>query len=302
MNTASHEDWRRMSYPQSMKLIETGKMSDSKLLPLDPADKRRIKTHDAYISSLAYDKLPKSYHNHLIHTDSSKRDWSKEKWIRIVIIDPGEVNLGFRIEKRCLETHTVTTEVMTRAVLSDSTSSLDEELKPADMLYGRLLTFFQRFIPYFMQTHILIMEKQIPNNTGMTRLGPAIIMYFSALLRDAPLVPLVIEIFPVVKTNVLANETLKKLLGAKKWSIRVSTSLLKARGDTKGLEILQSDPKKMDDMADTIIMPEAFLLLLLFDFHIPFLPTLYKVADMRRMIRKRLYNARLLHAVETAVF
>jgi len=261
-------------------------------------DRRRIKTHDAYLASLKYEKLPKAYHNHVIHADASKRDWSGEEWIQIVIADPGEVNLGFRIERRHLRSQRVETLVMKRHVLRESASEIDEACKPADFLYGRLLELFEQYIDHFMNTHIVIIEKQVPNNTGMTRLGPAIVMYFSMLLRNAPLLPLVIELFPTVKTSVLADKVLKKAIGAKRWSIRVAIALLKARGDDEGLRTLRSDPAKMDDMADTVVMPEAFLLLLLFDFHIPFLRTLYRVADVRSMMRNYLYTNRLLDAVE----
>jgi len=256
-------------------------------------DRRRIKTHEDYLKTVKHSAIPKAYHSHLIHTDITSRDWSDEPFIRLVIIDPGKVNLGFRIEKRILKTREVVTEFMTRKRIAE-----DDDYKPAVPLYGNVLAFLESFTPLFLEAHIILIEKQVVANTGMTILGPFIVGYFSTLLRNAPLLPLIIEMFPTMKTDVLADKHLKTRLGPKKWSIRIAKSLLSVRKDDKGLSLFDADPNKQDDMADVIVMPEAFLLNLLFEFHFPFIQDLYKVVEVRNPIRKRLDKARLLHLVE----
>lgn len=245
-------------------------------------------------------KAPLCYTSHLIHTRKD-RDWSKEKIFRIVIIDPGYVNLGFRIERREVDTRKVITEVMIRKTLT-------KVARPASSFAGDLIGFLNDYRELFMNTHIVLIEKQVVMNYDMVVAGPIIMTYFATILRDAPLLPLLIEVFATVKTNVLGDRDFIKSFGyetksqkrsaVKKWSKFVAPQILKARGDEKGLAILKNEKKK-DDISDTIIMPDAFLILLEFDFNIPFLDDLLEIEGLKAALSKTIERLKTRGVVKT---
>ncbi len=201
---------------------------------------------------------PRNYISHIIHSDLV-RDWSGERFIRTVVIDPGLVNMGFRIERRDLVEKRVITEVWLRKEFRAE----KENEKPATTYMGELVAFLDRYEEYYAKTHFILIERQFLENYAMTRAGPMIVSYYATKLRNAPLRPMLVEMFSTMKSQVLVDKdtlltlmrklhprrrptTLKTDNDVKDWAIHVSPQLLKARKDTRALEIMEKDDKRLE--------------------------------------------------------
>lgn len=240
---------------------------------------------------------PLDYISHHVHDDVSDRDWSNLEEMTLVIIDPGKVNFALRIEKRIRKTATVETLVYLRKYLG--LDDQDKELiKPVSIFYRDMLRLLDQYRDLYLQTHIVLIEKQVRDNYNMTTTGPFIVSYFSTLLRNTPLKPMIVEMNPTMKSSVLGDPVFLETWDVKEWSIHIARALLVARGDEKGLASFDEDKEKSDDKADVVIMPEAFMLQLLMEFNHPFLRTLYSIVELRGPIKKLLTKRGLKHILE----
>lgn len=236
---------------------------------------------------------PLNYTSHHVHDDVSDRDWGKLDEMVLVIIDPGKVNFGLRIEKRIKSSVRVETLVYIRKYLGLDDD--DKELiKPVSIFYRDTLRLLDQYRDLYKQAHIVLVEKQVRDNYDMTTTGPFILSYFCTLLRNSPLKPLIVEMNPTMKSSILGDPVFLESWDVKTWSIHIARALLVARGDEKGLAIFDEDKEKSDDKADIVVMPEAFLLNLLFEFNLPFLRTLYSIVELRKPIKDFLTKRGLL--------
>ncbi len=224
--------------------------------------------------------IPKSQKNskspYIIHdphiSDHKTKDWSNCKFIRIISIDPGTKHLAIRIEKRILNKNLVESEksnghnVITEYMHIFNLSSYTEDELKVSRLLGAIYTALDSLNSYFNQLHIVIVEKQMPQNQKMVRMATAIHMYFACKLRDSPLLPLIIELDPKVKTRfLLAPSDIKGHYSkTKAWGIKKALEILKVRGDTNTIDMITNckGVNKKDDLADTIIQSEAFCIMM----------------------------------------
>lgn len=183
--------------------------------------------------------------------NGTNQTWT-QNYIQFVSIDPGRKNYAMRIERRY---HNGYLEL-----LAFDKQDLEEIDETADVIsnhtYQNLTYFLDKYGSYWNTTHIVIVERQLPQNYKAVRISQHTISYFMLMLRNSELRPLVVEINPKVKGKILKapKELTEKQL--KKWAVEKATELLTTQGDTKSLEIM-SKLKKKDDVADTVCQIEA---------------------------------------------
>lgn len=211
-------------------------------------------------------KMPKSqkpfsneytaYNPHSISLDH--RSWSDP--IRVISIDPGIRNLALRVESRGIHSNTFPIKTLVFDVLHIK----EEERKlvgNVDQLYLYITNFLDQYIDIFRESHIMIIERQLPTNYRAVRISQHVISYFLFHFKDLPQLPMIMEIDSKLKGRELGASKHLNERGIKVWSVEYAQSLLTKRQDWLGLEKLNKIKKK-DDLADTICQIEA-----LFSFH-----------------------------------
>lgn len=192
---------------------------------------------------------------HHIHSIVEDRRWNGN-FLRIVSIDPGKINLAFRIEKR-FNNGLVEVEALEK-INFDEYSVFGENFSPDEQeLYCKCTSFLNIYKEFFQQTHIIIIERQILPNYEMIRLFQHLLTYFTINLRNAPLKPIMMEIEPGMKNRVLG---MPKGSNAHTWAIEKGLEILKKRGDQRSIDIIMSHKgrkDKKDDLAVTAIQIEA---------------------------------------------
>lgn len=181
-----------------------------------------------------------------------------EGFLNIVSIDPGIANFGFRLETRMHDGRINTAHMLRKCfskemIVNGSYCSL----------YSDVTSFLNQFIDLFMQCHVFIIERQIPENYQSVRLSQHVISYFISLLSSAPLQPLLVEIDPMAKYKCLGAPKGFNKTALKQWGIQYAKELLRAREDHDTLSLIEGTKgvrgqKKQDDLCDTIIQVEAF--------------------------------------------
>ena len=197
--------------------------------------------------------------NHHIHNISlTERNWKDFR--RIVSIDPGGLrrelrSFALRIEKRPMNSGPIEMEVFE---VVKFTHPSDEKLKAesSSELYKRVNNFLDKYYEYFIQSHVIIIEQQMHVNYQSIRIMQHVITYFSLMLRNTKLLPMLIEIDNKLKTKELNSPPNLNENGIKKWSIELAEQLLILRNDQESLNILKQ-AKKKDDLADSILQSEA---------------------------------------------
>lgn len=184
-----------------------------------------------------------------VHTRSKRsRKWDQD-YIQIVAVDPGKVNLAFRIERR-YHNGLIQGLVFWKAAFGNN-------------VYQKIFHELEEYADEYLNTHVFLIEKQPPRNMTINRIMQHVITYFSCKTKDYPLLPDVFEVSPHLKGSQLrapADENLKK------WASRKARVLLEKRKDNFSLEVMdywldKQHPKgqrKDDDLADTIVMIEAY--------------------------------------------
>lgn len=172
-------------------------------------------------------------------------------YLRFLSIDPGTKNFAMRIETRYLQGGPIISEVM--AKLDFSLENLEEDVSKSS-LYNSVITFLNNYVDWFPTVHVVIIERQLPENYKMVRMSQHIITYCLMRIGHAH----ILEISPTLKTKALEAPPKLDKREVKKWSVDKALELLYKRGDFKTIRILEEVAKsKKDDLADTIIQIEA---------------------------------------------
>ena len=228
--------------------------------------------------------------SHCIHTrPETDRDW-KEDYYQVVSIDPSTKNLGFRIEKRYKDGRIIPLAFERISFIQTAKSKRAEKraknkekegaesaapkegkgrkedpnkVEITATLYRDITQFLSRYRDLYFQSHIIIMERQLASNYKAVRVSQHVLSYFSILLADAPLLPLLIEVDSKLKSRQLGCPRGLNEYGTKQWLIRKALELCQIRNDLWSYHIILQEKKmtKQDDYADTICQTEAW-----FDF------------------------------------
>lgn len=198
-----------------------------------------------------------------------------DDYIGFVSIDPGTVNLGFDIsffwDTGILQTHTL-----------DKLDFSTEEKSTDDMdikIYNEAIQKLEPFIELMSQTHYILIESQLSINPNAVRIMQHLITYFSVVLKDKGVKPLILEISPELKTSLLGGpigkakgeSKAKAKTRRKKWCLEKSVNILNSdysRVSEEVLAIIQKKRSKKgegrnkrDDMGDVVCQIVAFLVL-----------------------------------------
>jgi hypothetical protein len=198
-----------------------------------------------------------AYIIHKIHSiDESNRDWTQGYKI-IISIDPGIKNFALRIEKRYDNGYI---EVLGFDKIDFSSYETGKDNVSA--LYLEITRYLDTYIDIYRMCHVVVMEKQLPQNYKMVRTSQHVISYFSFVLRDIETLPLLIEFDAKLKTKLLGCPPNLNLKGKKEWTIAKVMVMLEERGDMESLSVIKNAPKrKQDDLSDIVAQIEAMCIL-----------------------------------------
>lgn len=216
--------------------------------------------------------------------ESSCRNWRSFPFLRVVSMDPGIINFAIRVERRPwnLEAESIVTELFKKitfevqekdnkegdgkdgeqddGLVDGAEDGLVDEtgLYTASCVYTEMNNFLNKHLTLFKGAHLIIIERQIPDNYKMVRASQHVITYFLIHLKDLPHLPLILEIDPKLKSKELHAPKGLNPKQIKQWSIFKAREYLKHRGDTMSLKIIEDAQKrKRDDLSDTVIQIEA---------------------------------------------
>lgn len=166
----------------------------------------------------------------------------KEDYRQLVIIDIGYQNLCLRVEKRSSYISVIAFEGI--------------GIGP-DYTFGDIEEFLNQWKKEYFQSHVFIIEWQLPQNYKAVRISTFILSYFYFLVKESSLSPLLLEMrsgfkdkyFPILKQ---LNQNARK---AK--CVELALELLEKMNDTDSIKKIKSKKKK-DDYADTVLMSEVF--------------------------------------------
>lgn len=184
-----------------------------------------------------------------VHSIPKKnRNWNQD-YVQFVSIDPGQMNFAFRIERRYYDGRIVPIAFWKEAFKSNT--------------YQKIFARLEEFEAEYLNTHIILIEKQPPRNMTINRIMQHALTYFMTKTKDYPLLPEINEVQPHLKGNELGCRPDENL---KKWAAKKARELLHIRGDDWSINVMdywldKSHPKgqkKDDDLADTIVMIEAY--------------------------------------------
>ena len=182
---------------------------------------------------------------------SLRRDsWSFMDYYQITSIDPANVSLAIRVEKR-YKSGRIETVALTKwnVKSTDTDNPLDNNFYKANMA-------LQEMLPLFRESHIIVIERQLHINYKAVRISQHIITFMMVKLFRVPSYPMIFEVDPKLKSKVF-NAGRLDAREVKKWAVEKAIELLEARNDTAGLDIMNAIKGKKDDVADTIVQIEA---------------------------------------------
>lgn len=194
------------------------------------------------------------YNPHTI--DLEKKNWPDV--VKVISIDPGIRNLALRVESRGIRTneHPIKTIVFEKLRIAEDDRRLEGNV---DQLFSLITDFLDKYLSIFKESHMLIIERQLPINYKAVRVSQHIVSYFLFHFKNLmPALPLIYEIDPKLKGKELGASKHLNERGIKQWSVDHAKMLLAKRKDYEGLAILNKNKAKSDDLGDTITQAEAF--------------------------------------------
>ena len=212
-----------------------------------------------------------AYTGHNPHTRAlTERKWDGPTYV-VASIDPGTVNFALRVESRPQKKEgggRIVTLLYKLICLTGSETDMDEG--SSCTTYRLLLDVLDEHLALFRLCHIILIERQLPINYRAVRMSQHALSYFMISLKDAPLLPLILEVDPKLKGSELQAPPGINDSYLKKWAVEKAQELMQIRGDREGLAILNATKKK-DDLADSVCQIEAMFSL----FQLPLTADIY---------------------------
>lgn len=172
----------------------------------------------------------------------------------IVSVDPGQVNLGFRIEKRTRVSpgsNYCKVETLEMCVMSIPWIYSKNSVN----VYSDITKLLDSFSTYYPWVCLYIVEQQqIPQAYQIIRISQHIIGYFT--FKAAVLGAVVAEVCPKSKTRFFNAPKMERPERVK-WGVNKGLELLHANKDILGLSKYHQYIDKVDDIMVTIIQVEA---------------------------------------------
>lgn len=185
--------------------------------------------------------------------------------IIITIIDPGLVNCAIRTSIYNIIKRKSTTYLMK---LINFTSK-----KEGDTVhhYTNIFEFLEPFHDYFINSHYICIESQLPINYDLVRFSQHLLTYLMMITRDKGNRPLLIELDPRMKSRMLNAPSKMKKPQLKKWARDMGVYYLRCDDEPELADFLEKE-KKGDDYGDVICYEKCVLLILsqgMFNLQLP---------------------------------
>jgi hypothetical protein len=212
------------------------------------------------------------------HDDRELTYKKTENYIQISSIDPGTVNLCIRTERRydsgLIATISVKNEPIKEIIEGKVTNSLTgkEENATICLTYNNLYTRLENIKEDFMTSHIILVERQLPDNPAGCAVMHHMVSHLHSVLKNNALHTIIYVIDSKMKNLGIFNSSL--ILGGvkkkkesitkrelKKRSIEMAIIYFLMRGEGNNAKNLLMETKA-DDEADTCTQAEAFCRLL----------------------------------------
>jgi hypothetical protein len=193
--------------------------------------------------------------------------WMQQDYLQFVSIDPGEQNLAMRIERKYFGGRSIPILYIKEALgIPGKGSGLCD-------IFSNLRDLFDRFRDMFLESHIFIVEKQVKKNKELLiEIGQSIIMYFTILLADSPLIPYFVRMDSNIKydhTHPLGRRRNLTRLDLKKWAAAEAIRLFTRDGDQFSIDVMNKHKSKQDDLGDVKLQIEAICKIRGLDFSKP---------------------------------
>ena len=187
---------------------------------------------------------------HYFHTKSkTDRKWNSE-YIQVVSIDPAVKNLAIRIE-RWNKNKKVTPVYFNKFDLLKEQKERNEE-EDFNYAFKSLFQLMKQLEPMIKQSHVFIIERQLPVNYKPVRISQHIITFIATVIHDNDLLASIYEVDPKLKGEMFGAGKLSEG-ELKDWAVQKALELLNLRQDKDSLDVMKLYPKKQDDLADTIM-------------------------------------------------
>lgn len=189
----------------------------------------------------------------------TERRWN-QGYFRVVSIDPSGrsgKNFGIRVESRPGpgDYGFITTDLFLRYSLPSQTKSPEDECLSST--YDRLTDFLDSHLPLFLASHIILIERQLPENYCAVRFSQHILSYFLIKLKDTPLLPLILEVSSKLKLRELGIPSGLPKKDYKARLVDKAKELLTKRGDMEAVGLIERSKTKPDDICDCVCQIEA---------------------------------------------
>lgn len=212
-------------------------------------------------------KIPKSqrppktpYTAYNPHSRSlTERKWN-QGYYRVVSIDPSGrsgKNFGFRVEQRPGpgDYGNITADLFIR--YSIQIGNVEPEDECLCKKYDLLTNFLDENLSLFLTSHIILIERQLPENYSAVRFSQHILSYFLIKLKDTELLPLILEVDSKLKIRQLGIPSGLPKKEYKTRLIEKAKELLRMRGDIEGVKFIEKSKIKADDICDCVCQIEA---------------------------------------------
>lgn len=190
------------------------------------------------------------------YPNSLPRQKRQENYLQIASIDPALKNFALRIERRFDDGEVM--PLVFDKVSIDKNEVLDKTVICST--YNNLTIFLEKYKEFFIECHIILIERQLSVNYKSTRVAQHTISYLSFIVKDSSFLTDIIEISPTIKGKMLEGGTNLSKKGLKEWAVTKAREILSERRDNWSIEVMKSFNKKQDDLADTVCQIEAALI------------------------------------------
>lgn len=181
----------------------------------------------------------------------------------VAMIDPGTRNYCIRVEERNLNGR-MAPKLYAKWDLAEADPSGEE----VDITMAVLTRRLNGYKDLFLTVDRVLIERQLPINYNSTLVMQHTRSYFEILLADLPSLPTIHLVDPKLKSRILAKRMKMTKPELKAWSPGEAAKWLLLQNDKWSLSILE-EAKKKDDLADVVVMREAYYRYMKSDFATP---------------------------------
>lgn len=184
--------------------------------------------------------------------------------IYITTIDPGIKNCCIRCS--AYDPNTQRSKTLTQSLINFTHFSLVPSTSNNGMYgietsyYSAIFVTLGPFIPYFINSHYIGVESQLPINYDLVRMSQHILTYLMYVVRDKGNRPYIMELAPQLKSRMLGAPPKMTKPQLKKWAREKGIELLKNAGEHDVAYHLEVS--KGDDHGDTICYEQVIILIL----------------------------------------